>query len=80
MKKVASVFSDEELDFIEAYGGVRLTDDTDYSDYELVVIANALADNTPDYIGIFERIIDKFCDHFDVSPFPLEQMDSGTSD
>ena len=67
MKNVAAVFTAEELSFIEQHSGAALTDERDYSDDELLDIHQALCDNAPSLVDpVFEQIIDKFYDNFEV--------------
>ena len=75
MTKVRSVFTEEELKFMESTIGLVLTDDKDYSDDELDDMYWRITEELPhDYDGegypletgkLFESIVDKFLEHFD---------------
>lgn len=75
MTGVKSVFSPEELRFMERTIGLQLSDSKDYSSDELLDIYDRITedlpyeyddDGTPCEGGrLFESIIDKFIDNFD---------------
>lgn len=75
MTGVKSVFSPEELNFMESTIGLQLSDTKDYSPDELLDIYDRITDDLPyeyDEDGtplesgrLFESIIDKFIDKFD---------------
>ena len=73
---VKSVFSVEELDFMKSTIGIELSDDTDYSDDDLLELHEQITEELPhDYDSegnpldsgrLFESIVDKFYDKFDI--------------
>lgn len=73
MTGVKSVFSPEELSFMENTIGLHLSDNKDYSNDELLDIYDRITENLPyDYDEdgtprknghLFESIIDKFIDN-----------------
>lgn len=75
MTKVRSVFTEEELEFMESAISLVLSDDKDYSDDELDDMYWRITEELPhDYDEegyplktgkLFESIIDKFLEHFD---------------
>lgn len=75
MTKVRSVFTEEELEFMESTISLVLSDDKDYSDDELDDMYWRITEELPhDYDEegyplktgkLFESIIDKFLEHFD---------------
>lgn len=75
MTGVRSVFTDKELEFMENSIGLILSDNKDYSEDELDDIYLRITEGLPysyDKDGypletgeLFERIVDKFLDHFD---------------
>jgi len=76
MTGVKSVFTDEELDFMKSSIGLELSDDKDYTDDELLEIHEQITAELPyaydtegnpkDTGRLFESIVDKFYDHFDI--------------
>ncbi len=76
MKRVKSVFTAEELDFMKTNIGLELSDDKDYSTDELLDIYELILDELPheyDEEGyplkagrLFESIVDKFYDYLDI--------------
>ena len=72
---VRSVFTDEELEFMESSIGLELSDTKDYSDDELDDVYWRITEELPhDYDEdgyplktgkLFESIIDKFLENFD---------------
>ena len=65
MKNVAAVFTAEELAFIEQHSGVSLSNEMEYSDDDLLAVHEAITENAP-YGDLFESVIDKFFDNFEV--------------
>ena len=76
MTGVKSVFSAKEIDFMKNALGIEFSDDKDYSDEELLEIHEQITEELPhDYddkgnplesARLFESIVDKFYDKFDI--------------
>ena len=74
MTRVRSVFTEEELSFMESAVGLVLSDTKDYSDDEMLDIYDLITElpyayddeGTPLEQGrLFESIMDKYLEHFD---------------
>lgn len=76
MTGVKSVFSSEELDFMKSTIGIELSDERDYSDDDLLDLHDQITEDLPhDYDSegnpldsgrLFESIVDKFYDKFEI--------------
>lgn len=76
MTGVKSVFSSEELDFMKSTIGIELSDERDYSDDDLLELHDQITEDLPhDYDSegnpldsgrLFESIVDKFYDKFEI--------------
>lgn len=76
MTGVKSVFSSEELDFMKSTIGIVLSDERDYSDDDLLELHDQITEDLPhDYDSegnpldsgrLFESIVDKFYDKFEI--------------
>ena len=74
MKGVRSVFTTEELDFMENTVGLKLSDEKDYTTDELLEVYDQITELPYEYDDegypleagrLFESIMDKYLQHFD---------------